>query len=72
MSLPFGGAFLGDIEYILEIPVYSKFKVIEYFATIAGPHFPWVEFHIKIHGMAGKECVFSAQKAGKRSVFLKL
>ena len=27
------------------------------------------EFHIKSHGMAGKQCVFSAQKAGKKSLF---
>ena len=35
-------------------------------------HFQWLEFHIKIDGMAGKQCVFSPQKAGERSLFLKL
>jgi len=37
--------------------------------TVVGPYFQWLEFHIKIHGMAGKQCVSSAQNAGKRSLF---
>ena len=47
----------------------GNFKVIQYFVAVVGPHFQWLAFHIKIHGMAGKQCVFSAQKAGKRSLF---
>ena len=31
--------------------------------------FQWLEFHIKIHGMTGKQCAFSDQKPGKRSLF---
>jgi len=37
--------------------------------TIVGQHFQWLEFHIEIHGLAGKQCAFSAQKVGKRSLF---
>ena len=40
----------------------------QYFLTIIGLQFQWLEFHIKIHGMAGKQCAFSDQKAGKRSL----
>ena len=31
--------------------------------------FQWLEFHIKINGMTGKQCAFSDQKAGNRSLF---
>jgi len=31
-------------------------------------HFQWLESYIKILGMAGKHCVFSAQKAGEGSL----
>ena len=31
--------------------------------------FQWLEFHVKIHGMDGKQCALSAQKAGKRPSF---
>ena len=41
----------------------------QYFLIIIGLQFQWLEFHIKIHGMAGKQCDFSDQKAGKRSLF---
>ena len=41
----------------------------QYFLIIIGLQFQWLEFHIKIHGMAGKQCAFSDQKAGKRSLF---
>ena len=44
----------------------------QYFLIIIGLQFQWLEFHIKIHGMAGKQCAFSDQNAGKRSLFLKL
>ena len=41
----------------------------QYFLIIIGLQFQWLEFHIKIHGMAGNQCAFSDQKAGKRSLF---
>ena len=44
-------------------------KVTQYFVTIVRLNFQWLEFHIKIHGMTGKLCVFSAEKAGKRLLF---
>ena len=47
----------------------GNFNVTQYFVTIIGLHFQWLEFHIKIHGMAEKQCISSAQKAGKRSLF---
>ena len=37
--------------------------------AIVGSHFQWLEFHIKINGIAGIQCVFSAQKTGKGSLF---
>ena len=46
----------------------GNFKVTQYYKTVVGPHFQRLEFHIKIHGMARKN-VFSAQKAGERSLF---
>ena len=44
----------------------GNFKVTQYFVAIVGLNF---QFHIKIHCMARKQCVFLAQKAGKRSLF---
>ena len=44
----------------------------QYFLIIIGLQFQWLEFHIKIQGLAGKQCAFSDHKAGKRSLFLKL
>ena len=37
--------------------------------TIVGQYLQWLEFHIKLHGMAGKQFAFSLQKAGKGSLF---
>ena len=51
---------------------FGNFKVTQYFVAVIGPHFQWLEFHIKIHGMDGKQCAFFAQKAGKGLLFLKL
>ena len=49
----------------------GNFEVLHYYMRIVGPHFQWLEFHIQTHGMAGKQCIFSAQKAGKGH-FLKI
>jgi len=38
-------------------------KATQYFVN-----FQWLEFHFKILGMAGKQCVSSTQKAGERSL----
>ena len=43
----------------------------QYVVTKVVPHFQWLEFHIKIHGMTGKQYVFSVQRGGKRSLFSK-
>ena len=40
-----------------------------YFLIIIGLQCQWLDFHIKIQGMAGKQCAVSDQKAGKRSLF---
>ena len=32
----------------------ENFKVIQYFVTIVGLHFKWLEFLVKIHSLAGK------------------
>ena len=50
----------------------GKFNVTQCFLTIVGQRFQWLEFHIKIHSMAGKQRTISAQKTGKRPLFLKL
>ena len=47
----------------------GNFDVIQYFVTIVRKHFQWLEFHVNIPGMAGKQCAFSTQKARKRSLF---
>ena len=44
------------------------FKVTQCLVIIVKQHIQWLEIHIKIHGMAGKQCVFSTQKTGKRSL----
>ena len=44
----------------------------QYFLIIIGLQVQWLEFHIKIQGLAGKQCAFSDHKAGKGSFFLKL
>ena len=55
--------------------VYRKFQFIgnlnvtQYFVTIVRSHFQLLKFHIKTHGVAGKQYVFSAQKVRKRSFF---
>ena len=50
----------------------GNFKVIQYFVAVVGPHFQWLAFHIKIHGMAGKQCVFLPKRLEKDRFFLKL
>ena len=50
----------------------GNFKATQYFVTIVGPHFQWLEFHITSHGMTGKQCAFSAQMAGKKLLSLRL
>ena len=37
----------------------GNFQVTQYLVTIVGQHCQWLEFHIKINGMAGKQCHFS-------------
>ena len=49
----------------------GNFKAIQYFVAIVGQNFQWLEFHIKIHGMAGKQCTLSAQRLEKGRFFLK-
>ena len=66
ISLPFWGDLL---VVIMKFQFIGNFMVNKYFVGIVGPHFQWLEFHIKMHGMARKRCVFSVQKAGKRSFF---
>ena len=61
--------------YWKTLDLYRKFQLLEifedtqYFVTVVGQHFQWLEFHFKLHGMAGKQWAFSAQKAGNRSLF---
>ena len=43
----------------------GNFKATQYFVTIVGLHFQWLNFHINIHGMTRRQCAFSAQVAGK-------
>jgi len=47
----------------------KDFKVTHYFMTIIRHHFQWLEFNIKIHGMAGKQSTFAAKEVGERSHF---
>ena len=49
----------------------GNFKVIQYFVTVVEPNCQWLEFHVKIHSIAGKTYVFSAQTVGKGSLFSK-
>ena len=52
------------VVYWKALKLYRKFQFIGYFkvtqcvVTIVRQHFLWLEFHIKIHGMAGKQCAF--------------
>ena len=62
-----GRSLPSKVVYRKTLSLYRKFQFIgnvnvtHYFVTIIGLHFQWLEFHIKIHGMAGKQCAFSAQ-----------
>ena len=44
----------------------GNFKVTQCFVTVVEPHFKWLEVHIRIQGMAGKQCIFCPQ--GKKRV----
>ena len=61
----------------MKLNFYRKFQfsrniqVTQYFDN-SGTAFLMAGFHIKIHDMAGEQCVFSAHMTGKRSLFLKL
>ena len=63
-----GGGYRKILNLTKEFQFIGNFKVIQYFVKIVELHLHWLEFHIKIHGMAGKQCAVSAQKAGKRSL----
>ena len=68
-SLPSGVGLLKILNLYRKFQYTGNFKVIQYLGTIVGSHCQWLEFHIKVHGMAGKQCIYSAQKNGKRSLF---
>ena len=48
----------------------GNFKITLYLVTIVGQHFQLLKFHIKIRGMAGKQCSMSffCPKSWKRSL----
>ena len=46
----------------------GNYKIVQYFVTIVRLHLQCLEFHIKIHGMAGKQCAFFCPKGWKRSL----
>ena len=60
-SLLSGGGYRKILNLHKEFQFIGNFMVVQYFVTIVKPHFQRLEFHIKIHGMTGKQCVFSAQ-----------
>ena len=45
-----------------EFQCIGNFKVAQYFVIIVELHFQWLEFHIKIHCMTGKQCAFTARE----------
>ena len=66
---PLGVVYWKTLKLHWKFQFIEYFKVTHYFVTIVGQHFQWLEFHIIIHGMAGKQCAFSSQKAQKRPLF---
>ena len=44
----------------------------QYFLIIIGLQFQWLQFHIKIHGMAGNNVLFLTKRLEKDHFFLKL
>ena len=68
-SLPSGVVYRKTLNLYRKFKFIGNFKVTQYFVTIIGLNFQWLEFHVKIHNLVGKQCVFSAQKAGKGHFF---
>ena len=71
-SLSSGVVLRKTLNLCMKFQFIGNFKVTQYFVIIVGQHFQWLEFYVKIYGMAGNQCVFSAQEAGKSRFFLKL
>ena len=57
---PPGMAYWKTLNLYRKFQFIGSFKATQYFVTAVGQHFQWLEFHIKIHGMAGNQCAFSA------------
>ena len=70
-SFPPGVVYWMILNLYRKFQFIKKFKVTRYFVTIVRQHFQWLEVHIKIHGMSGKQCAFSAQRLEKGHFFLK-
>ena len=64
------GWFTGrNLLYLGNSSVLGKFMATQYFLIIIRLQFQWLEFHIKIQGMAGKQCAFYDQKGWKNITF---
>jgi len=49
---PLGVVYQKTLNLYRKFQFIGNFKFIPYFVRIVGPHFQWLGFHIKIHGMA--------------------
>ena len=66
---PLGVVYCKTWYLYRKVQFIGNVTITQYFVAVVGQHCQWLEFHIKIHGVAGKQCVFSVQKAGNRSLF---
>ena len=50
---PLGVVYWRTLNLHRKFQFIENFKVTQNFVTMVGQHFEWLEFHIKIYGMAG-------------------
>ena len=50
---PLGVVYWRTLNLYRKFQFIENFKVTQNFVTMVGQHFEWLEFHIKIYGMAG-------------------
>ena len=48
-SYTLGVVYWKKLKLYMKLQFIGNFKVTQYFVTIIGSHFQWLEFHIKIH-----------------------
>ena len=66
---PPGAVYRKTLNLYRNFQYIESFKVIQWFVTIVGSHFQWLEFDMKSHGTVGKQCAFLPKRLEKISFF---